>query len=436
MSEQTNEKMSEETSEKTTIPRLVTNSKNLSEEMPLTDSFTIGRLSHNNLPIYDDTKVAPRHARIEKKPHGFVIRDLLSQTGTLVNGTRIIEAPLKHGDQIQVGEYTFSFYTQDPPKCHISSHNIKWQKQLDALPHLAGNDFSVLLLGPSGTGKDVLANEIHRLSPRKPGPFISVNCCALSESLIESELFGHIKGSFTGAINDRKGAFEVARCGTLFLDEIGDLSAGLQAKLLRALENQEIKPVGSDKAIKTDVRVIAATHQNLQKKIKDGSFRSDLYYRLAVLQMSPPSLLERMEDFEPLAFQFCKEQRICLSYDAIEELKKHTWPGNIRELKNTILRASALHRGKRVQKEEIAALIDNSMDSENDSLIRQDYDANESMPIIKQMEKNIILKFLKANRGNQRQTAIALGLPKSTLNDRIKVYQIDMKSLFPSAVIV
>ncbi len=418
-------------------PVLIWNQDRKKECLSISELFTIGQDPINQLSFDEDSSVSPRHARIEAKPQGFIIRDLRSATGTYVNGTQILEAHLHHGDSIQIGEQTLSFHTRKLPECQLSSHNQKWQEQLLSLPRLADNNFSILLLGPSGTGKDILANEIHRLSPRKKGPFISVNCCALSESLIESELFGHVRGSFTGATGDRKGAFETARNGTLFLDEIGDLSPNLQAKLLRALENQEIKPVGSDHSITTDTRILAATHQNLQKKVQQGTFRADLYYRLAILQITPPSLIERMEDFESLLFQFCKNNHACFSHDAIEELKKHSWPGNIRELKNTILRASALYKEKRVLKEHIPSLIDRCFKENIESpSLKEGFDKKNGLSIIKQMEKKMILKFLKANRGNQRQTAAALGLPKSTLNDRIKSYKINIDELFPATITI
>ncbi len=193
-------------------------------------------------------------------------------------------------------------------------------KNCKNLGNVAKTDFPVLILGPSGTGKDVIAQALHQTSDRQ-GPFLSVNCSALSETLIESELFGHVKGSFTGAVNDRKGAFEAARGGTLFLDEIGDLSYNLQAKLLRALENGEIRAVGADRNTQTDVRIIAATHQNLGEKIREGSFRSDLYYRLNVVTVTPPALNLRMEDFEGLLYGFARSMRVRFSHGAIVSLK-------------------------------------------------------------------------------------------------------------------
>ena len=304
---------------------------------------TLGTDSQNTIQVTSE-QASERHARIEAKNDAYMIRDLRSETGTFVNGTRIHEAWLNDGDLIQIGgdEYVFATALPQLEKgIGLKSKNEIWNRQLQSLGNVALTNFPVILLGPSGTGKEVLAESLHRHSSRSAGPFVRVNCSALTETLVESELFGHIKGSFTGAINDRKGAFESARGGTLFLDEVGDLPYGLQAKLLRALENNEIRPVGSDRTVQTDVRIIAATHQNLAEKIMSGEFRSDLYYRLSVLTVTPPALSERMEDFEELLYFFAKQMRVRFSFGAIQQLKKHTWPGNIRELRNTIARACA-----------------------------------------------------------------------------------------------
>lgn len=366
----------------------------------------------------------PRHARIEKKGSHYVLKDLNSQSGTFINMQRVLEAPLKNGDWIQIGDEEILFSTQrESPTFPLKSKNLDWNKKLSQLANISKTDFSVLVLGPSGAGKEVIAHSIHQTSLRKKAPFVSVNCSALSESLIESELFGHIKGSFTGAINDRKGAFEAARGGTLFLDEIGDLPMALQAKLLRALENNEIRPVGSDHNIQTDVRIIAATHQNLMQKIKRGEFRTDLYYRLNVICLEAPSLLERIDDFEDILYQFAKELRVRFSHNAIQRLKKHPWPGNIRELKNTVARACALYPGQLVEESDVETILDRlsaNPDGQNTPL--------NPLPIIKEMERQMIIRKLTANKGNQKRTAQELGLPKSTLHDRLKSYQIDPRS--------
>lgn len=306
----------------------------------------------------------------------------------------------------------------------LQSRNLFWNAELQTLTDISKTDFPVLLLGPSGTGKDVLAQAIHRASPRENAPFISVNCSALTETLIESELFGHVKGAFTGALADRKGAFESARNGTLFLDEIGDLPFALQAKLLRALENSEIRPVGSDKVIKTDVRIIAATHQNLSQKIQDGQFRSDLFFRLNVVSVYTPPLKDRIEDFEDLLNVFAKQMRVRFSYDAIQKLKMHSWPGNIRELRNLVFRASAVFPQQQIDIHRAERLLRNSATCTPNIEESQ----HPRMSVIKEVEKQIILKKLQENRGNQRRTAQELGMPKSTLNDRLRQYNINARS--------
>lgn len=307
------------------------------------------------------------------------------------------------------------------PRFPMQSRNLNWNTELQSLQKVSQTEFPVLILGPSGTGKDLIAQTLHKCSPREFAPFVSVNCSALTETLIESELFGHVKGAFTGALYDRKGAFESARGGTLFLDEIGDLPFSLQAKLLRCLENNEIRPVGSDKIIKTNVRVIAATHQNLIQKIREGLFRADLFFRLNVISVSVPSLKDRMDDFEDLLQVFAKQMRVRFSYDAIQKLKMHSWPGNIRELRNLVSRAAAVYPKEQIDLLKVERLL-KGLSSPSSS-------PEEERPprhsVIKEMERQLILKKLEENRGNQRRTAHDLRMPKSTLNDRLRQYNIN-----------
>lgn len=381
------------------------------------------------LPLDEMTNIeflGERLARIEKRGESYVIKDLRSGHSIFLNNTQVLEAPLKNNDEILVNNHHYIFYSHGVPQgkhTRLKTKNPMWQTQIDKLVSIAKTDFSVLILGASGSGKEVLAAEIHRLSERAKGPFVSVNCSALTETLVESELFGHVKGSFTGAIEDRKGAFEAARGGTLFLDEIGDLPYSLQAKILRALENSEIRSVGADFCTKTNVRIIAATHQQLPQKIRQREFRSDLYYRLNVVTLSPPSLKERMEDFEDILYDFAKKMRVRFSYQAVQKLRKHSWPGNIRELKNVVSRASAFHPGEEIQEKHIEHLID-----PQHALTHLEGTAATEMPVIKEIEKQMIIKRLQANLGNQRLTAIDLNMPKSTLHDRLKLYSIDPRN--------
>lgn len=379
--------------------------------------------------VLSDPTISSKHARIEKKELGYLLRDLRSRNGTYLNGTKVIEAYLHEGDRIQIGQTHFEFSHKRSPHDKIfplQSKNKKWAETLDHLTGLAESDLPVLILGPSGSGKELLAESLHRNSPRRSSPLISVNCSALSHALIESELFGHTKGSFTGATEDRKGAFEAARGGTLFLDEVGDLPLSLQPKLLRALENNEIRPVGSDESIKTDVRIVAATHHDLREKVLQGDFRLDLYYRLNVLQIKAPSLKERMEDFESLLMQFCKEFKVSFSPALLPILKKHGWPGNIRELKNFVAKARAYYNGNQISSpKQIYCLLDEPSvpkAREKDLTVVEPSRFNKSL--LKELEYELIKKRLIANNGNQRQTALDLGIPKSTLHDRIKAYKI------------
>ncbi|MBC7371374.1 MAG: sigma-54-dependent Fis family transcriptional regulator [Bdellovibrionaceae bacterium] len=311
----------------------------------------------------------------------------------------------------------------------MNSRNADWNLELEGLFGVAQTEFPVLLLGPSGTGKDVVAQALHKHSGRCYAPFVSVNCSALTETLIESELFGHVRGSFTGAMNDRKGAFESARGGTLFLDEIGDLSYNLQAKLLRALENSEIRPVGSDRIVKTNVRIIAATHQNLVSKIQEGQFRSDLFFRLNVVSVQTPALKDRIEDFDDLIYTFAKQMRVRFSFDAIQRLKGHSWPGNIRELKNLVSRASALFPSQQIDIDKADRLLRSSI---NLATI-EDKSERKQVSVLKEVERQIIIRKLEANGGNQKRTALDLGMPKSTLNDRLRQYNINARD-FKGAV--
>lgn len=379
-------------------------------------------------------QVSDRHCRIEEKDSKLFIKDLRSQFGTFVNGAQILEAQLNDGDIITIGDCEVVVHDLSHQKVTfpLTSKNENWNEQLKTLKSVCQTDHTVLLLGPSGTGKDVIAKTLHEFSPRKNNLFLSVNCSALTETLVESELFGHVKGSFTGAINDRKGAFEAARGGTLFLDEIGDLSYPLQAKLLRALENSEIRPVGSDRTIQTDVRIIAATHQNLYEKIQDGTFRSDLFYRLNIINIEVPQLLERIEDFETIIYQFAKSERVRFSFLAIEKLKKYNWPGNIRELKNLVIRAATLYPKQYITDELVDRLLQKQEKLVN--VVTNNIISSRSNPeggqisVIKEIEKQMIIKRLTANRGSQKRTASDLGIPKSTLHDRLKSYKIDAAS--------
>ncbi len=380
-------------------------------------------------------QLAARHCRIDFQESSHRIVEGPGNPGLILNRTRVREAFLSDGDEVQLGEILLTYRTQTERQTHpngqqqpergsscpqLSSKNALWAQQLARVPRIANSSLSVLITGPSGSGKELLARQVHDLSTKKRGPYVALNCSALSESLVESELFGHLKGSFTGASDSRSGAFLQAEGGTLFLDEIGDLPPSLQPKLLRAIDNQEIRPVGSDKTLRTNVRIVAATQVKLIDRIHKNLFREDLYFRLCGFHIQAPPLCERMEDFQDLLFLFAKRFGIGFGFQAIAQLQKHSWPGNIRELKHTVERASVLFKGQTVQPEDLKHIVESNL-LEQPTATESAF----SGPVLAEIEREMILRRLKANRGNQRKTAIDLNLAKSTLHDRIRSYGFD-----------
>jgi transcriptional regulator with PAS, ATPase and Fis domain len=397
--------------QQTRISYLIPSENSGTKVFEIQEKCFIGRDPENQVVIADPI-VSRKHVRIEYTVKGYLLTDLSSANGTWVNGNKIKETYIKEGDKIRVGSREFVFTLREPNHHSLANrtNNEDMRKVFESIPGVAKTDLPVLLQGESGSGKEVIARLLHQESLRHNGPFVSINCSALSSNMIESELFGHKKGSFTDAHEDRKGAFEMARGGTLILDEIGDLPLDLQPKLLRALENKEIRPIGSDITIYTDVRVIASTHKGLKQMVEENKFRGDLYYRLNVIQIQIPSLRNRKEDIEGLIYDFAREMRVGFSHDAIQTLIHYPWPGNIRELKNVVARASAIFAGKRVEKNDLDQLLE-KIDTSTPKPVS-------NLPLLKELEVEFIKARLKANNGNQRKTAIELGVPKSTLNDK------------------
>ncbi|MCE0523180.1 MAG: sigma-54 dependent transcriptional regulator [Methylacidiphilales bacterium] len=286
---------------------------------------------------------------------------------------------------------------------------------------------TVLIEGESGTGKELVAQSLHMLSPRKNARFVAVHCAALSPQLLESELFGHEKGAFTGAAERRMGRFEEANHGTIFLDEIGEIDAATQVKLLRALGEQTIQRVGSNQNIKVDVRVVAATNKNLQTLVREGKFRDDLFYRLDVVPIRLPPLRERREDIPLLINAFVQEfarqnnRRITgLSADAQEALLRFQWPGNIRQLRATIERAVVLCRGERIGLRDLSPEITGKSDDSAGGEGLAPSHLN-----LQDMEKNFIHRALRSTEGNVTEAAKLLGISRRTLHRKIKTYKIE-----------
>ena len=290
---------------------------------------------------------------------------------------------------------------------------------------VAPTDSTVLIYGESGTGKELLASSLYEHSDRKGNPFIKINCVAIPEGLLESELFGHEKGSFTGAIEQKKGKFEIADKGTVFLDEIGDMPLTTQAKLLRVLQEKEFERVGGTKTIKVDIRFIAATNKNLPEMIKKGQFREDLYFRLNVFPINIPPLRDRKEDIVLLANYFLKSlpAKLRLSNSALQRIIDYSWPGNIRELKNVIEQASILNEDGVIKPYHLLSLSDKIM---------TDTGFDEDMPLdhrLNLMEKEIIIDALRKSGGVQVKAAGILGINQRSLWHRIKKLQIDVDSM-------
>jgi len=309
----------------------------------------------------------------------------------------------------------------------IIGNSASMRAMIETLTLVAPSEATVLIQGESGTGKELVASAIHHNSSRKSNPFIKVNCAALPETLLESELFGHEKGAFTGAAGPRKGRFERADRGTLFLDEIGEMAPATQAKILRVLQEREFEPVGGSRSIQVDTRIISATNRNLEEEIAADQFREDLYYRLNVVTITVPPLRERLQDIPLLAEHFlgqysAKNHRTFKGIvpQAMDILLRYSWPGNVRELENVIERAVIIARGDRIESEHFPSTISD-----------QESSASGYPPILpsgrslKEVEREMILQTLDDMGGNRTQTAKILGISRRTLQLKLKGYGIN-----------
>lgn len=307
---------------------------------------------------------------------------------------------------------------------------------LDMADQVAPSTASVLISGDSGTGKELMARYIHQKSTRRNGPYISLNCAAIPENLLESELFGHEKGAFTGAVGRRIGKFEEATGGTLFLDEISEMDISLQAKLLRAIQEKEIDRIGSNKPVKVDIRLIATTNRNLEREVKAGTFRQDLYFRLNVINLVLPSLHERKADIPRLARffidKYAQQNGVPskqLSEAALDKLLNHSWPGNIRELENIMHRAVLIARGDQIGPEAIGVSSENSIVQKATQTMQQQNPtpaptaADELVgKTVAEVERDLIVKTLDRCLGNRTHAANILGISIRTLRNKLKQY--------------
>src|SRR5512138_316168 len=325
--------------------------------IPLTPAgVVVGKDPACDAPV-DDPYVSARHLRIDAEGGRWILRDLGSTNGTFISGARVARAELPLGVPVRLGDAELVLEPREapePPRAEsfegMVSLDPGMRQVFELVERVAGSDAAVTILGETGTGKELVARALHARSSRREGPFIPVNCSAIAESLIESELFGHEKGAFSGAERLRKGAFEEADRGTIFLDEIGELPLDLQPKLLRVLELGEVKRVGASRPLQVNVRIVAATHRDLRAQVRAGKFREDLFYRLCVVPITVPPLRRRKGDVRALAESFLARAAprglaVRFTDEALAKLEGYDWPGNVRQLKNVVQRA-LLFRGE------------------------------------------------------------------------------------------
>ena len=347
----------------------------------------------------------------------YIVKPFKNDEMTLVTKRAVERAKLKQENAILKKELNKSFSLES-----IVGKSPAITAVFDLIKLIGPSNSSVLITGESGSGKELVARAIHNSSPRKSKAFIPLNCTAIPEQLLESELFGHVKGSFTGAVADKKGLFEEANGGTLFLDEIGDLSLPLQAKLLRVLQDKQIRAVGGNSYKEVDVRIVAATHRDLKIMVKDGKFREDLFYRLNVIPMRVPSLRERIEDI-PLLVEYFVDKFAAQNNsgtkgvhpDAMALLMAHPWPGNVRELENVIERAMVLSRGETIEKN---VVLDSALEQAKHS-VEQLYN---DRPTLEKLEERYIKMILSEVNDKKDEAAKALGISRRTLYRKERLY--------------
>jgi DNA-binding NtrC family response regulator len=413
-----------------------------SEHVISSDVIRVGKAPESDLMLTDDT-VSRAHFEIVRDAKGYLLRDLKSTNGTFLDGAEIKEAYIRAGSIIAAGAAELKFTpfeerieilpTDKETLGAMSGRSTVMREIFGLIERIAPTDATVLIEGETGTGKDMIARTLHQLSRRAQGPFIVVDCGAVAGTLIESELFGHEKGSFTGATATRQGAFELASGGTVFLDELGELSLDLQPKLLRVIEQRELRRVGGSKTIKVDLRILAATRKDLRNEVDKGKFREDLYFRLNVVPIVSPPLRERREDIPLLVTGFIQQLAgdgggLEVSDHTMAALTAHDWPGNVRELRNVIERALALGSDPGPL---VAPLGDRPLQpSAGRGAIQVDFTPglpfrDEKDRWNEQFERRYLLWLLRRAEGNISKAARDADMDRKYLHKLLKKYGID-----------
>jgi len=391
------------------------------------EAFTVGKDPSNDL-VVADRYISSRHLKILRRNSAFHLVDQSSTNGTYLGNARVYEAEVPLFTTLRIGETELVLEPLASPQKEKSFQGIigndpSVRQLAELIERVAPSQAAVAIFGESGTGKELVARAVHARSNRAERAFIPVNCAAISRELIESELFGHEKGAFTGALNARKGAFEEADGGTLFLDEIGELPLELQAKLLRALESGEIKRVGASRPMTVDARVVAATNLDLLGAVREGRFREDLYYRLCVIPLHLSPLRSRRVDIAPLAEHFVRAfsprgQAVRLTPSALDRLQNHHWPGNVRELRNVVHRALLLRKGPVIDAPDIT--FDQEVNRETGIAVPELPSGMTLEQMLEKLERQIVEGALRRFNNNRERVAKELGVARSTLFKRLK----------------
>jgi DNA-binding NtrC family response regulator len=406
------------------------------ESVPLREASIYFGSSPNCDLVLTDKTVSRRHLMAVREGDDVVLRDQGSTNGTFIQGSRFKEITIGYGSEVKLGRTLLKYLPEEEvvePEVAESDYfgslvgrNTKMRRLFKLLEDVAKNTATVLIEGETGTGKELIAEEIHNHSPRVGGPFIVFDCGAVPRELIESSLFGHVKGSFTGAITDRKGAFAEAHGGTIFLDEIGELPLELQPTLLRALDKKAVRRVGANTYEKVDVRIVAATNRDLRAEVAAKNFREDLYYRLAVIRVNLPPLRERGDDIKILVDHFIRSftppgRTLVITPEDMSRLQRHSWPGNVRELRNVIERACVLSKGDSLNLDD--AFVEQAAPALG---IRTDLPFKEAKgQLVELFEREYIVDLMRRHKMNLSAAAREAQIDRKHLRELIRKYGLD-----------